>query len=116
MMNNISYNQVSYKTFDVVGHNVLLEKMKNDDCRFVDGIYLPKSEKNKNEKMGVGKVLEIGAEVDKDLGLNVGDFVLYDYYAANGDWVDNVIVKDESLLCILSNAEANDFLNDELKF
>jgi len=114
-MTDISYGYSKYKKIDVLEKKVLLRKLKNDDLKCEDGIYIPKSEKYKNETIGLGEVLGIGDETAKETGINVGDYVMYDYYSAHGDWEENVITNSENILIKMSKEEAYEFLKGSLK-
>lgn len=115
-MNNIEYGNKEFKRLNVVGEKVLLEKLIKDNFMMKDGIYMPTlSSENKNERLGIGKILEITNETAEKYGLAVGDYVFYDYFSANGDWKENIITNCDNIILKLTENEAKDFLNGSLK-
>ena len=110
MKTNISYNEKVYNKFQIFGKNVLIKKYLNDGIKQIDGIYVPSSQKYKNFKFGVGKVVDLGPEVPSELGIKIDDIVLYDYYSANGDWKDHIITNVENLLLKISEDEIKKFI------
>lgn len=113
-MNNISYNDTLYSSFKVIGTKVLIKKLIKNDLRQVNGIYIPDSEKNKNQKIGVGQILEAGEEAKKDYGITPGTYVAYDYYSSFGDYKDAIITNAENLIFELSEEEVYKFLESDL--
>ena len=113
-MSNVKFG---YKDYDlqVIGTKVLIEKLQKTDLRCVGGIYVPESKESQNLKIGVGKILDLGDEAKETYSLNVGDYVLYDYYSAFGDWKETIITNGENIILQLTEKEANDFLNRSLE-
>ena len=110
-MNNVSYGYENFKNLNVIGTHVLVKKLTLDDLQIRNGVYVPETAENKNLKMGIGQILMITDEESKSTGLKKDDYILYDYYSANGDWKDNIITKSENIILKLSKEEADRFLN-----
>ena len=113
-MTDISYNDVKYRSFDAIGKFVLIEKLQKPDFKKIGDIYIPESEKYKNQKMGVGIIRRVGKEAQEEYNVNVGDYVLYDYYSAHGDNKDSIITNAENLILQLTKEEAYKFINGDL--
>ena len=114
-MKNIEYGDKTYENLTVLTDKILIKKLINDDFRCEDGIFVPQSNEHKNERLGVGKVLECTAEATEKLGISAGDYVFYDYFSAHGDWKENIITNGENILMKLTEKEAMDFLNGSLQ-
>jgi co-chaperonin GroES (HSP10) len=112
-MKNVSYGMTNYDELTVVHSHILIEKISNYETKAGD-IIIPESEKYANNKLGCGKILEIGTVAANETSLKAGDFVLYDYYSANGVHGEHVIVKYDSIILQLTEEEANSYLNSNL--
>ncbi len=99
---------------NVVGEKVLIEKLQKEDLNKIDGIYIPDSKKYQNSKIGVGKIIDITDDTAEKYMIHKGDYVLYDYYSAFGDWKEAVITNAENIIFQLTEKEAYDFLNGTL--
>ena len=113
-MIDVNYGNKIYSELNVKGDYILLKKMNNSQPKNVNGIFIVESNKYKNSKIGVGEVLETGKDVTEKYGIYERDFILYDYYSANGDWDENAIIDASNVIMILSAKEAEDFLNHSL--
>lgn len=113
-MNNVQYGFKEYDSIKPIGDKILIEKMKNDGPKCVDGIYVPESKNYKNCKIGIGRIVDIGDGAKKKYSLDIGDYVLYDYYSAHGDWEKNIITDGENIILQLTEKEAHKFLNESL--
>ena len=110
----IEYGYASYKTLKPVGDCVLIKKLTEDCLRKSHGLYIPQTKKFENNKIGVGEVLDLSKKAEKETGVKVGDYVLYDYYSAHNDDAINILTNYENLLMVLSKEEADAFLNGSL--
>lgn len=114
-MKDVEYGYETYGKIDPIGEKVLIKKLKKDDFKFVGGIYCPESKEHQNAKIGCGQIIDIGEEAKTKYFLNVGDYVLYDYYSAFGDWPNNIITNGENVIAVLDESEVDPFLNGELE-
>lgn len=106
----VEYGGLEFKSLKISGNSVLLEKVSSGDLQSVNGIYLPVERKFKNNKIGTGKVLQASTQAMEEFGIGIGDYVLYDYYAAHGDYPDKVIVNATNLLLKMNKKEMENFL------
>jgi co-chaperonin GroES (HSP10) len=113
-MTDVEYGYRSYGSMKIVGDKVFIRKLRRDDMKCIDGIFVPDSKSYQNSKMGVGEIIGLGDEAKEKLNLKEGDYILYDYYSAHGDWKDRVITNGENVILQLTEKEANDFLNGTL--
>ena len=113
-MSEIEYGNVKFSDVKIIGEKVLIEKLQKGDLRQIDGIYIPDSKEYKNSKIGVGRIIGIGNDAKEKYSVNVGDYVLYDYYSAHGDWPDKIITNGENIILQLEEDEAMKFLNSSL--
>lgn len=105
ILNNIEYD---YKSIKPTGDKVLLKKLVNKIDKKYGDILIPQAYA-KNNSFGIAKVIELGSsESIKDSGLNIGDYVLYDYYSVYNDNPEYVITKIENIVLQLTEAEANE--------
>ena len=91
----------------------LVQRFENEEHKAGD-IIIPDSKKYANNKIGVGKVLELGRTAKNETKLAEGDYVLYDYYSAYNDTSQNILTKYENIILQLSEEEAYKFLRSEL--
>lgn len=112
-MKNVEHGGICYKNLKVVCSCVLIEKMENDEHKVGD-IIIPDSKQYANNKIGVGKLLELGEVAKKELQLSEGDYVLYDYYSAYDDSGKNILTKYDNIIMQMTESEANDFMNGTL--
>jgi len=110
----IEYSYRHYEYINPVGECVLIEKLTEDCLRKSHGLFIPDPAKFKNNKMGVGKVIGISKKAKNALGININDYVLYDYYSVFDDKGKNVLTKYENIIMQMTEEEANKFLNGEL--
>lgn len=110
----ILYGYATYNEIKPVGNCVLIKKLMEDGLRKSHDLYIPQSKKFENNKIGVGKVLDLSKKAKSETGIKVGDYVLYDYYSAHNDAAINVLVDYENILMILSKNETDKFLNGTL--
>ena len=81
--------------------------MQEDDLRKNGEIFIPDSDKLKNYKMGVGKILDLSRKAKEETKLEVGDRVLVDsprlgsfigrVISLASRWADIKILMDEGL-------------------
>jgi effector-binding domain-containing protein len=57
---------------------------------------------------------KISKKAKNALGININDYVLYDYYSVFDDKGKNVLTKYENIIMQMTEEEANKFLNGEL--
>jgi co-chaperonin GroES (HSP10) len=112
-MKNVNYGITNYDELTVVHSHILIEKISNYETKAGD-IIIPESEKYANNKLGCGKILEIGSKAMLETNLKVGDFVLYDYYSGHGCNGKHVIVKYDSIIFQLTEEDTNNYLNSNL--
>lgn len=112
-MKNVNYATKNYKKFDVIGPYVLIERFENEEHKVGD-IIIPDSKKYANNKMGVGKIIDIGKVAKEKSNLDIDDFVLYDFYSAFHDSKINVLVNYENIFMKIDKIEAKMFLNGNL--
>lgn len=94
-----------------VGEMVLLKKLVPTLDKKYGNILIPHSS-DKNCSMGVAEIIDLGQEAKKQTNLNKGDYVLYDYYSAFGNYPVYVITKAQNLLVKLNKTEAENFTNN----
>ena len=112
-MSKIEYSTKEYEVFEVVGPHMLIERFEQEEHK-VGNIIIPDSKKYANNKMGVGKIVQIGNKAKENTNLNINDFVLYDFYSASHSSKINVIVHYENVFMKMNENEAKLFLNGEL--
>lgn len=112
-MKNIDYGTRMYERLDVVGPHILVQRFENEEHKAGD-IIIPDSKKYANNKIGVGKILEIGKKAQEETKLNVGDYILFDFYSAFHKSKINVIISFENVMLQLNEVEAKEFLNGSL--
>ena len=112
-MKNVEHGMKHYDELKVVGPYVLIEKIMNEEHKDGD-IIIPDSKKYANNKIGIGKVLELGRTAKDETKLVEGDYVLYDYYSAYDDTSQNILTNCENIILQLSKEEAYKFLRSEL--
>lgn len=117
MINNLNYGYTTFKSVKTNGEYVLIKKAKPADVTEIDGVYVPSftPKKHLNERIGAGQILDVGGEVTEKYGVKAGDFVLYDYYSANGDWEETIFTKAENLIMLLTEDDLKDFLKGKLE-
>ena len=98
-----------YNIMKPCGDKVLLKKLINTLNKKYGDILIPQ-DVGKNMSFGVAEVIDLGSsESIKDSGLNIGDFVLYDYYSVFQDTDDYVITKFENIILQLTYDEAQEY-------
>lgn len=112
-MKNVDYGFFNYDELTVIGPYILIEKMTKIEHKAGE-IIIPDSKEYQNNKIGVGKILEIGKKAKIETNLNPGDYVLYDYYAANGNSGKNVLLKYNNVILQLTEDEMHQYLNSNL--
>ena len=110
----LEYGYKKYNKIEPKGLCILIEKMQENDLRKNGDIYIPDSDKLKNYKMGVGKILDLSKKAKEETKLNVGDYVLYDYFSAHDDKSKNVLTNYENIIFQISYDEVIKFLNGKL--
>ena len=92
------------------GLKVLLEKIDTSQEKIIGGIVIP-FQMNKMTRTAKAKVLSIGEEArSKDLGLEIGDIVIYDFYSVYYDHPEPEVVTN------IENIVAKTSLNDSDMF
>ena len=66
-----------------VGEIVLLKKLVPTLDKKYGDIFIPHTS-DKNLQMGVAQIVDMGDKAKETTGLNIGDYVFYDYYSAFG--------------------------------
>lgn len=99
------------KTTKPVGDVVLLKKLVPTLDKKYGDIFIPHSS-DKNCSMGVAEIVDMGDKAKQATGLNIGDFVLYDYYSAFGNYPEYVVTRGENILARITKDEANNYTNN----
>lgn len=110
----IEYGYTKYNSIKPIGNCILIEKMMENDLRKSHDLYIPQSKKFENNKIGIGKVLDLSKKAAEETGIKQNDYVLYDYYSAFDDNAINILTNYENVLMILTEKEAKQFLNGSL--
>lgn len=112
-MKNVNHGISYYDELKVVGSYILIEKINNEEHKIGD-IIIPDSKKYANNKIGVGKILEIGKNAKKETNLNINDFVLYDYYSAYDNNGKHILIRYDNIILQLTEEDAFKYLNSNL--
>lgn len=105
----IGGGQKTWKSFKPFGTRVLLRKLRASLERSSDGIIIPESV-NSNCSLGVAQVVELGdADQVRDSCLEVGDYVLYDYWSVYNDQTQHVITNVQNIVMKLTPEEASEY-------
>jgi co-chaperonin GroES (HSP10) len=113
-MNDVEFMNVKYGKLNPVGEFVLIERMDPVDLKMSDGIYIPESDTWENNRIGIGKIVQISEAEAEKLGVNVDDIVMYDFHSAHNTKDKVHITKSENIFMTLTPSEAVDFLNGTL--
>lgn len=101
---------MNYKNVKPIGELVVLKKLvKTLDKKYGD-IFIPQSQ-DKNASMGLGQVVDLG-EKAKEYGLNINDYVLYDYFSVFENNPDYVLTKCENIILVIDENEKNNYINN----
>lgn len=87
-----------------------MKKFVKTLCKKYGNIILP-HDTGKNESLGIAKVEDLGAEA-QNIGLNIGDYVLYDYYSAYGNNDVYIITNCENIFLKLTEDEKDNYINN----
>ncbi len=109
-----NYGGLVFEKFKVSGDSVMLEKVGAGDLRKSGDIFIPVQMKRQNSKIGTGKVIAVSETARRDFHVEEGDYVLYDYFSAHGDYPDKVIVNAPNLLLKLTKDEMEKFVGTEI--
>lgn len=112
-MNNVEYGTKIYDTLEVIGPYILIERFENEEHKIGD-IIIPDSKEYANDKMGVGRIVEIGNKAKLESNLDVGDYVLFDYYSIFCENRKHVIINYENIFMQMNKEESIKFLNGSL--
>lgn len=110
------YGYKKYSKIKPIGCCILIEKMNEADLRKSHGLYVPESSNFKNNKIGIGKIIDISKKAKDELKIDINDYVLYDYFSVFDDKGKYVLTKYENIIMKLDEDEANRFLIGELWF
>lgn len=99
------------ENYKPLGDIVLLEKLVKTMDKKYGNILIPHTT-DKNYSMGVAKVIDLGREAKEQTNLNIGDYVLYDYYSVFGNNPIYVITKAENIILQLTEEQANNYKNN----
>ena len=94
-----------------VGDMVLLKKLVPTLDKKYGDIFIPHTV-DKNASMGVAQVIDLGKQAKEQTALKKGDYVLYDYYSAFGNYPVYVITRAENLIAKLTKTEAEEYTNN----
>lgn len=109
-----NYGGLVFEKFQIAGDSVMLEKVGAGDLKKAGDIFIPTKIKAENSKIGTGKVIAASETAKNDYHVDVGDYVLYDYYSAHGDYPDKVIVNAPNLLLKMTKEEMEKFIGTEI--
>lgn len=107
----IDFNKTDDIDIKVVGDKILLKKCVKIMHKKYGNIILP-HDVNKNSSLCVATVYKLGAQAEKNTKLNIGDYVLYDYYSAYENNDVYVITNSENVIVRLTQQEANNYINN----
>lgn len=94
-----------------VGDILLLKKLVPTLDKKYGDIFIPHTS-NKNNSMGVAEIVDMGDKAKQATGLNNGDFVLYDYYSAFGNYPEYIVTRAENIIARITKEEADDYTNN----
>lgn len=101
---------MEYKNAKPLSDLVLLKKLvKTLDKKYGD-IFIPQSV-SKNASLGVAQVIDLGNKA-KELGINVNDYVLYDYYSVFENNPEYVLTKVENIILKITDTEKDNYINN----
>ena len=101
---------MEYKNAKPLSDLVLLKKLvKTLDKKYGD-IFIPQSV-SKNASLGVAQVIDLGNKA-KELGINVNDYVLYDYYSVFENNPEYVLTKAENIILKITDTEKDNYINN----
>ena len=86
---------------------VLLKKLKPTLERHYGDIVVPYIT-NKNTAIGVAKIVKLGNKITNEDGINVDDYVMYDYYSVFEDGPEYVITRSENIFMKVTEEEAKE--------
>jgi co-chaperonin GroES (HSP10) len=93
-----------------IGNKVLLRKLIPTLDKRYGNILLPQSYA-KNASLGIAEIINFGNGPEvKESGLNIGDYVLYDYYSVFQNNKDYVITNMENIILRITAEEAESYL------
>jgi co-chaperonin GroES (HSP10) len=93
-----------------IGTKVLLKKLVHTLDKKYGNILLPQTHEQ-NSSMGIAQVIKLGTDKTvKESGLNVGDFVLYDYYSVFENNPELVLTNVENIILRITAEEAETYL------
>ena len=96
-----------------VGDMVLLKKLVPTLDKKYGDIFIPHTI-DKNASMGVAQIVDLGEQAKEQTALKKGDYIMYDYYSAFGNYPEYVITRAENLILKLTKAEAEHYANSYL--
>ena len=97
-------------TMKPLGDKVLLKKLVCTLDKRYGNIVLPQSFA-KNASFGVAQVISMGPDT-KESGLEINDYVLYDYYSVYHNNNDIVLTKIENVILKITKEEADNYINN----
>ena len=103
----MKYGTSEYKDVTPVGKMVLLKKLKPTLERHYGDIVVPYIT-NKNTAIGVAIVIKLGNKITDEDGINVDDYVMYDYYSVFEDGPEYVITRSENIFMKVTEEEAKE--------
>lgn len=103
----MKYGTSEYNDVTPVGKMVLLKKLKSTLERHYGDIVVPYIT-NKNTAIGVAKIVKLGNKITNEDGINVDDYVMYDYYSVFKDGPEYVITRSENIFMKVTEEEAKE--------
>ena len=103
----MKYGTSEYNDVTPVGKIVLLKKLKPTLERHYGDIVVPYIT-NKNTAIGVAKIVKLGNKITNEDGINVDDYVMYDYYSVFEDGPEYVITRSENIFMKVTEEEAKE--------
>lgn len=107
----LDFNKDEKIDLKVLGTKVLLKKCVKTLNKKYGNIILP-HDVDKNSSLGVAIIGDLGSEAKKQTQLNVGDYVLYDYYSVFENNDVYVITNAENIIVRLTKEEADNYINN----
>lgn len=101
---------MEYETVKPIGELVLLKKLVKTLDKKYGNIFIPQSV-SKNASLGIAQIVDLGDKA-KELGISIGDYVLYDYYSVFENNPEFVLTKAENIILKVTEEEKDHYINN----
>lgn len=101
---------MEYKNVKPIGELVLLKKLVKTMDKKYGNILIPHTH-DKNASLGVAQIVDLGDKAKK-VGLNINDYVLYDYYSVFENNPEYVLTNVENIILKINEQEANNYISN----